>query len=61
LGPETDALQSYKRRGQEMVLVFTSYNVGRQNNSEKENQMFVIFYGNRSIPVRGHPREQPRL
>jgi len=46
LGPETDALQGYKRRGQEMVLASTSYNIGRQNNSEKGNWMFAIFYGN---------------
>ena len=33
-----------------MVLASTLCNMGRQNNSEKRNQMFAIFYGNRSTP-----------
>ena len=33
-----------------MVLASTSYNIGRQNNSEKGNWMFAIFYGNQSAP-----------
>ena len=50
MGPEIDALQSYKGRSQEMVLASTLCNMGRQNNSEKGNQMFAIFYDNGSAP-----------
>ena len=50
MGPETDVLQGYERRGQEVVLAPTSCYVGRQNHGEKRNWMLAIFYSNRSTP-----------